>query len=53
MPSYRTKQRLKRLKQGLVIPNLQKDLKEIRSGRPSYKTPKEERVNKFVQARGM
>jgi len=53
MPSYKNKQKLKRLKQGLVIPNLQKDLKEIRAGRNSHKSVKEEKIQAYVQARGM
>lgn len=53
MPSYKTKQKLKRLKQGLTIPCLQKDLKEIRAVRNSYKTPKDEKVQAYVQVRGL
>ena len=50
---YRETARLKRLKQGLVIPNLQKDLKEIRAGRNSHKSGKDEKIQVYVQVRGL
>ena len=59
MASWKNKQRQKRkdLVQArgyfALVPNLQKDLVDIRKGKINRLSPKDERVQAFVQARGM
>jgi hypothetical protein len=54
MPSYKTKQALKRKGKHYPIPDLVKDLKGMRSGKDlSPHNKKEERIQVFVQVRGM
>lgn len=60
MPSWKNKQRQKRkdlvMARGLfaLVPNFDKDIKDIRRGQSSnYHSAKEERIQAFVQARGM
>lgn len=59
MASWKNKQRQKR--KDLVkargyfalVPNLQKDLVDIRKGKINRLSPKDERIQAFVQARGL
>ena len=54
MPSKNTKARLKRMGKHYPIPNLQKDLKQMRSGKDlSGSQPKADAVSVYVQVRGM
>lgn len=54
MPSYKTKQDLKRKRKHIVIPNLAKDLKSMRSGKDlSCSQGKNDKMMAFVEARGM
>lgn len=59
MPSWKNKQREKRRKilreQGFCafVPNFQRDIKDIFSGKIHRHSPREEKVQAYVQARGL
>lgn len=60
MPSFITKQRNKRKAlvkahtMFVLVPNFKKDIADIRRGQSSnYKSPRDEKIQAYVQARGM
>lgn len=59
MPSWKNKQRQKRKDlvkaKGyfVLVPDFDKDIRDLRAGKINRLSPKDERIQAFVQARGM
>ena len=59
MPSWKNKQRQKRKDlvkaKGyfVLVPNFDKDIRDIRAGKINRLSPRDERVQAYVQARGL